>query len=180
MIEYFYHFDYPRADLLPDPPSPEAVSATTGSKLGLDEHAKVFAMATKYKIPELQYVATAKFRAVINKHSIPGDLAHTANLVYTSTPEDVAQLRSIVAAKIANYIKKGEVTKQWEYEFRNTPGLAYVLFKLHTGLKLCTCGHMAMPLRNGDCTDCGFVSTVCHDCQENNGDGWCPYCAEDQ
>lgn len=59
-------------------------------------HAKVFAIALKYQIPALRALAVAKFAAAIERGWNHDSLAEVITLVYTSTPDEVKELRSII------------------------------------------------------------------------------------
>lgn len=102
MIHYFYHLDYqagftsdvtrllqqhPR--LLPD-----------GDEL---MHAKLFAAAVKYQIPALRNLAAAKFRMNAELNRSNGTFGETIRIVYTTTPEDVRELRDVVADLLMIY-----------------------------------------------------------------------------
>lgn len=66
-----------------------------GPKVHFIGHAKVFAMAVKYHIAALQNLATQKFKAEVAEHWDHEDLAHAIHVIYTSTAEDVTQLREV-------------------------------------------------------------------------------------
>ena len=115
MVGYFYHLDYLRDDnaaaasaVIEMPESAPAkktrasMSAPTQAapppspKVHLVEHAKLFAMAVKYQIAALQNLAAQKFKIDVAEHWDHEDLAHAIHVIYTSTAEDVTQLREVV------------------------------------------------------------------------------------
>lgn len=75
--------------------APIEATPPAGPKVHLIEHAKVFAMAVKYHIAALQNLATQKFKAEVAEHWDHEDLAHAIHVIYTSTAEDVTQLREV-------------------------------------------------------------------------------------
>lgn len=89
MIEYFYHFDYLRDLAAP------STSATPDPFL--IEHAKVFAMAVKHQADGLGQLAARKFEKAASIYWDHKDFAQAAHVVYTSTPDDVQDLRRAVA-----------------------------------------------------------------------------------
>lgn len=72
----------------------EAAPAS-GPNVHLIEHAQVFAMAVRYHIAALQNLATQKFKSEVAEHWDHEDLAHAIHVIYTSTAEDVIQLREV-------------------------------------------------------------------------------------
>jgi hypothetical protein len=131
MVGYFYHLDYLRDDNAaaasalievedsPAPPKNKGKKSTPAKKarastsapteaalppslnVHLIEHAKVFAMAVKYRIAALQNLAAQKFQAEVIEHWNHEDVAHAIHVIYTSTAEDVTQLRK-VAVEVLN------------------------------------------------------------------------------
>ncbi|GAB7331570.1 hypothetical protein MBLNU13_g02952t3 [Cladosporium sp. NU13] len=126
MVSYFHYLDYlheenaavaPAVIEVPDSPAPPkkrarksapakktraSTSAPTQNPLPsspeihLIEHAKVFAMAVKYHIAALQNLATHKFQAEVAEHCVHEDLAHAIHVIYTSTADEISQLREVV------------------------------------------------------------------------------------
>ena len=153
MVGYFYHLDYLHDNKAvievhdsPPPkkkarvsapvkrtratnplPSPEQVAAPTGPKVYLIEHAKVFAMAVKYYVNPLRDLATEKFRVEAEQHWDHEDLAQAIQLIYTSTADDITQLRSMAVEVLAHHrsdlLKKPEIATL----LHSINGLAYEL-----------------------------------------------------
>lgn len=93
------------------------------------EHAKVFALAVKYQVPALKILATNKFQAAINVAWAHPSLAQVITTVYSSTPDDVAELRDIVAVALT---KRKSLLERPEIEVAvcNINTLAYRLLKM--------------------------------------------------
>lgn len=153
MIAYFYHLDYlhdkkavievhdspppkkkvrlsvlAKSTRATNPlPSPEPVAAPAGPKVYLIEHAKVFAMAVKYHVDPLRDLATHKFRAEAEQHWDHEDLAQAIQLIYTSTADEITQLRSIAVEVLVHHrsdlLKKPEIATL----LQSITGLAYDL-----------------------------------------------------
>lgn len=56
-------------------------------------HAKMFAIAVKYHIPPLKAFAAAKFTIAIRKHFAHNNFADALDVVFTTTPDEVRDLR---------------------------------------------------------------------------------------
>jgi hypothetical protein len=76
---------------------PSQVATPSGPKVHLIEHAKVFAMAVKYHVDALRDLAVAKFKIEVEQHWEHEDLAHAIHVIYTSTADEVTQLREVAA-----------------------------------------------------------------------------------
>lgn len=161
MVDFFYHFDYsaPVLELAPKPvPATSAAANTstgttkqrptrwngisprsypTSSQTSTDGntvvHAKVFAAAVKYKVPALRALATAKFKAAAERAWNEPSFAEAAHFVYTSTPEEVRELRNLVADAITTH-KVLLDTPEMEAAIRSIGGLAYELLRKTQGL----------------------------------------------
>lgn len=67
-------------------------------------HAKVFAAAVKYQVPTLQTIAASKFTDAVSRNwRDVSSMADAAYITYTSTQEDVRELRDIVADAINSH-----------------------------------------------------------------------------
>lgn len=125
MVGYFYHLDYLHKDdavaasaviEVPDSPPPPPkkkakrsapakrsrantaapkVALPPSLKVHLIEHAKVFAMAVKYHVDALRNLAVQKFQTEVGQHWDHEDLAHAVHVIYTSTADEVTQLREV-------------------------------------------------------------------------------------
>ncbi|KAK5135602.1 hypothetical protein LTR08_005082 [Meristemomyces frigidus] len=118
MVHFFYHLDY-RADVVFIAPVP----------LGTRTYAhKVIKAHRKSKVPSLKSLAVAKFIGAVDANWRHDSLAEAAHLVYTTTPEDVHELRDVVASTLTEH---GELLDNEEVEgvVRSITGLAYELLK---------------------------------------------------
>lgn len=153
MVGYFYHLDYlhdikavmevsdspppkkkarvsapvKRTRVTNPLPSPTQVAAPSGPKVYLIEHAKVFAMAVKYHIDPLRDLATEKFRADAEQHWDHEDLAQAIQVIYTSTADEITQLRGMAVEVLAHH--RSELLQKPEIAalLHSITGLAYDL-----------------------------------------------------
>ncbi|KAF2770598.1 hypothetical protein EJ03DRAFT_373478 [Teratosphaeria nubilosa] len=144
MIHYFYHHDYraknvfdapSAASVLAKPPRHIASSAPSphkrvkargisAARLGpmladttddnMVMHARVFAAACKYHVRTLQTAAAIKFLAAVTANWDHHSFAEAARTVFSSTPEDVMTLRTVIVNAIDDH--PDVLTKK---EFRN-------------------------------------------------------------
>jgi hypothetical protein len=143
MIEYIYHFDYLRG--IDFGPAENKKRAQTGkpatSALGdaahppqdlqtwILEHAKVFAMAVKYRVAGLGGLAAAKFKEAVTVYWENPNFTCAISVVHHSTREEVTQLRDMVADILhahTDVFKKDEHIEQLVYRIA---GLAPALLK---------------------------------------------------
>jgi hypothetical protein len=99
----------------------------SGPKVYLIEHAKVFAMAVKYHVDPLRDLATEKFRTEAEHHWDHEDLAQAIQVIYTSTADEVTQLRVMAVEVLAHH--RSELLKKPEIAalLHSITGLAYDL-----------------------------------------------------
>ena len=83
--------------------SPSHAALPFVPKVHLIEHAKVFAMAVKYHVGALQNLAAQKFDAEVDEHWDHEDLARAIHIIYTSTANEVTQLRKIAVDVLDAY-----------------------------------------------------------------------------
>lgn len=104
--------------------APTQAAQPPSSKVHLIEHAKAFAMATKYQIDALQNLAAQKFRAEVEQHWDHEDLAHAIHVIYTSTADEVTQLRKITVQALNAH--RGQLLEKPEIAtlLRSITGLA--------------------------------------------------------
>jgi hypothetical protein len=122
MVHCFYHLDYLQDGVeVPDvatqeepataPPKKKTRTSTASSrakmlapsqpslpptpKVHLIEHAKLFAMAVKYHVDALRDLAAQKFKNEVEQHWNHEGLAHAIHLIYTTTADEVTQLREV-------------------------------------------------------------------------------------
>jgi hypothetical protein len=153
MVGYFYHMEYlqnddavaaPAVIEVPDSPSPKKKAkrsapakrgrASTSApaqaalppspKVHLIEHAKVFAIAVKYHVGALQNLAVQKFKVEVAEHWNHEDLAHAIHVIYTSTADEVTQLREVAVEALDAH--RGELLEKPEIAtlLRSITGLA--------------------------------------------------------
>lgn len=209
MVGYFYHLDYLHEDTVaaaPDtfvePPKKRgrpakiteaSISAPPPSpKVHLIEHAKLFSMAVKYHIPALQDLAAQKFKVEVAEHWDHEDLAHAIHVIYTSTAEDVTQLRE-VAVEVLN-AHRDQLLLQPEITtlLRSITGLACDLLLRDTSsitgrhltegrLVLCCKNSKFLSKHNATyelpCPSCGCDMQICEGC--NRFQFNCPACGEE-
>ncbi|SMY22941.1 unnamed protein product [Zymoseptoria tritici ST99CH_1A5] len=104
-------------------------------------HARIFAAAVKYHVVALQAMAVAKFKAAIQSNSDRTSLAQTVTTVYTTTPDDVRELRDIVAetlTKDSSLLSRSDVRTA----VCNLNGLSFDLLRgiLDSAHKCSSCG----------------------------------------
>lgn len=139
MIYYLYHLDY-------NPSYPPGQSENyhdrekeTDQYFSLDDlqqfcqprpelitHAKVYALAEKYRIDDLKAVALRKFNEETVKHWARRDLLEATQVVYQSTVETDRGMRD---AAVSTFFKHPELLDKQEVQdmFRTLPLLAYDL-----------------------------------------------------
>jgi hypothetical protein len=152
MVGYFYQMDYlhnddavaaPAVIQVPDSPPPPPKKATAPAKRGrastsaptqpvlppspkvhLIEHAKVFAMAVKYHVGALQNLAIQKFKVEVAEHWDHEDLAHAIHVIFTSTADEVTQLREVAVEALDAH--RGDLLEKPEIAtlLRSITGLA--------------------------------------------------------
>lgn len=93
------------------------------------EHAKVFAIAVKYQIYGLQGLAAAKFKDAATAYWKHDDFVEAIYIAYSSTAEEVTQLRGVVAEILHQHFDDIEEKSELETALCNTPRLAYDVLK---------------------------------------------------
>lgn len=91
------------------------------------EHAKVFAMAVKYRVDRLRHLATLKFKEAVTTDWSHEDFAHTIHVVYNSTAEDVTELRETVADTVHSHFEELQKKPGVEVSIRSITALTYGL-----------------------------------------------------
>lgn len=169
MIEFFYHFDYLRT------PAPASTPATATSFLV--EHARVFAMAIKYQIDGLRQLAAKKFKQTASVHWNHEDFAHAIHVVYTSTVDDVQELRAIVADTINDHLNDLQDKDEIEVVVSSLGGLAYSLLKRKNPPFCCARQHKGEGLHLVCPTpSCAFSFDICKQCHRTRQVVYCPFC----
>jgi hypothetical protein len=145
MVHFLYHQDYTFE--APSEPARKKVRITINSKPGditakqqqpqrtpgddMIGHARVFTIATKYGIPSLKQAAIDKFQSAVKQHWSHKTFPEVIEEVYTTTPEEVRELRVVIARTILKNPKSLQV-KEVEDAIRSIDGLAFDLLKLKT------------------------------------------------
>ena len=209
MVGYFYQMDYlhddntvaaPAVIEVPNSPPPKkkakrsapakrtraSTSAPTpaalppGPKVHLIEHAKVFAMAVKYHVDALRNLAAQKFKAEVAEHWDHEDLAHAIHVIYTSTADEVTQLREIAVEALDAH--RGQLLEKPEIAtlLRSITGLACDLLlrdsSIANGLRSATttsdqlvmCCNLPVEHRRRyglECPSCGCNLQFCKGCE---------------
>ena len=175
MIEYFYLFDY-GVQLSDATPDQDHASPSTTSKSYLVEHAKVFAMSVKYQADGLRELAAAKFKDAVTTqgHWDHEDFPTAISIIYTSTTDDVLELRLTVEDVLHDHFDALKAKEEFAAVTRGTPGLLYSL--LGRRPRGCCdkkgCAFTAMTR----CRGCQKNMRYCKDCFEVTGWVRCPSC----
>ncbi|SMR49062.1 unnamed protein product [Zymoseptoria tritici ST99CH_1A5] len=144
LVDYFYLQDYEFEE--PCMPSRKKIKLTINSGNGhvlskpqvkrtasddMIGHARVFAIALKYGVPALKRAAVDKFQNTIKTQWSHNDFPSVIEEVYSSTPDEVRELREVVARTILKNPKSLQ-SKEVEATIRSIDGLAFDLLKLKT------------------------------------------------
>jgi hypothetical protein len=145
MVDFFYHQDYELEQSTTTPAHKkmkltlnaggmQSVSRKQPKRTVGDDmisHARVFTMAIKYGVPALKRAAINKFQGDVKLHWSHDTFPLVIEEVYNSTPEEVRELREIIARTI---LKNPKVLQNKEVEatIRSIDGLAFDLLKLKT------------------------------------------------
>ncbi|KAK4544710.1 hypothetical protein LTR36_003959 [Oleoguttula mirabilis] len=123
-----YHAYHPQAEVMATVPA-STLTSTDGNMV---MHAKVFAAAVKYQVPALKSLAASKFAGAVKANTNHDSFAEAAHIVYTTTPEDVRNLRDVVATTLTEHDKLLN-SAEIETVVRSISGLAYELLKKSRG-----------------------------------------------
>lgn len=157
--------------IAPEAPTPETTVATPPS-VHIVEHAKVFAIAVKYQVDGLRDLATAKFKHSVRASWDHDDFAHAISIVYTSTADNVPQLRDIVVDVIHDHFDTLKHKAEFESVVTSIPALAYALLKRVGTISGCTNGHKGQGATKY-CMSCYTKFDICAACKPWK---WCPCC----
>lgn len=181
MIKYFYHLDYlhntesRQAYLNSNGKKGESVSQD-GSNVFMIEHAKVFAMAVKYQVDGLRDLAISKFQAQVKSHWNHQDFPHTIFVVYNSTPQDVTQLRDLVANQMHETFEELQNKPEIEEVVLSIPKLSYNLLKRSRPEITCKMGHETIELATISCKGCKYEFRGCRSCCTEGHGMQCKHC----
>ena len=98
-------------------------------------HTRVYALAEKYDIPSLKYLAKSKFEMAMACFYDSPDFALAIEEVYCSTIDSDRGLRDIVLEAFKNYPQLAS-TQDVFAVINETPSLALDLFKLERGIPI--------------------------------------------
>lgn len=178
MIEYFYHFDYEHgctrscgSNVFSPVISPESML----------DHAKVFAIAIKYQVSGLRNLAMAKFAEAVKTGWDHNSFARTIFTVYNSTPDDIRDLRDIVADSIHEHFDVLKAKDEIEIIVSSIGGLAYDLVKRSGTDYRCSKGHIGEEFRQScvcHTRSCGCVFDICKACYPSRYSAYCPFCGD--
>jgi hypothetical protein len=186
MIEYIYHFDYLRGidlgpvenkkragtSILAEPSLGNEASSPPGLETWIIKHARVFAMAIKYRVDGLCDLAASKFKEAATVYWDTKNFSHVISIVYQSTNEEVTQLRDIVVDVLHDHtevFRSDEVIESLVYSMT---GLAHALLKrsrhaaeVARDTVKCTSDHVAPHGRiETGCKRCKALYPVCASC----------------
>ena len=167
MIEYFYHFDYEKGC---NRSCSNHVISSAISPDSILNHAKVFAMATKYQVHGLRSLAVSKFLEAVRTGWDHDSFARTIFTVYNSTADDVTGLRDIVAGTIHDHFDVLKEKDDVEIIVSSIGGLAYSLLK-RSIRTTCTQRHHDASKAGWEvyCKACDFISRCCYRCYNDRG-----------
>lgn len=104
-------------------------------KAHLVTHAKVYAIAEKYGIAGLKTLARKKFAHQIELHIASDELPEACQEAYETTVDTDRGLRDIVIQAFRTHPELS-LRKDVELAVRETPGLAFELFRMASGLPI--------------------------------------------
>jgi len=186
MVHFFYHLDY-NVDKSSSPVSKgkrkkvdrgSLPGASQEPSLAVDtdtvKHANVFAAAVKYDVPALRRLAVSKFKAAARKDWADPSFAEAAHIAYTTTADDVRDLRDIVGTTINGHQQLLD-RPGMEGVLRSNTDLMLELLRMASGLPaiaetgsddsdLCeSCGASLVRTYYANCDNCGFkYPSCCH------------------
>ena len=175
MISFFYDLTYSCRNTTDGATSSDGSTAVISHE-DIITHAKMFALAIKYQAEELRHFAKCSFAYAARTAWESDTFLEAVEIVLTSTPEDITDLRNIVFdvlhISFAAIMDKPEV----EELFRSHPNLSYELLKRkayhsryygETTTSECVVCHQA----NGDSQFAPGLPKMCMQC--NSGySGW--------
>ena len=153
-------------------------SVTPRSQVHIVEHAKVFAMAVKYQVNGLRDLATLKFKQSAMTDWDHDNFAYAIPIVYKSTPEDIPQLREIVADTIHEHFDVLKDKATIEAVVCNIPHLAYDLLKRDEARTSCSYGHRQKFFVVA-CLCCEYQVDACKACKSYGRFTYCSSCGEE-
>ena len=112
-----------------DPPTPSSELAAQENHI--IEHAKVFAMAVKYQVDGLRRLAVSKLKDAVEEDEawIHDNFAQVVSTIFTSTPEDVKDLRDVAEELLYTHFDDLKHKDGIEDVLCSFPRLTYTLLK---------------------------------------------------
>lgn len=203
MMHYLHHLNYLANDDTPNHPVtgpcglPPASDFDVRPKKGrkakkrwsspetthLIEHAKLFAMASKYGIDAFQRLTVGKFRIEARRAWDHHDLVNAVHLIYTTTPDEVTQMRDVALGLLHKHGDKLIARDDIKSLLRSAPGLACeLLVRNHGRHHVCCVGPIhdyredpCFEYRN--CVGCDEKIKACVTCITAGRRVFCPACA---
>jgi hypothetical protein len=118
-------------------------------------------------VAALRRLAVTKFKHSVDPHWDHEDLSHAIHVVYHSTPDDVTDLRDIIAETVYSHFEELDTEDAFKAVVSSTASLAYGLlerFFVTKGLR-CPQGHPKKSLIRG-CRFCRYTAEVCRVCYD--------------
>lgn len=104
MISFFYNLTYSCSNTTDDTNNSNDATTMTPHE-DIITHASMFALAVKYQAKELRHFAKCSFRHAVQTAWESDEFADALDIVFTSTPEDVSDLRDIVLDTIYDHFQ---------------------------------------------------------------------------
>jgi hypothetical protein len=137
-------------------------------------------MAIKYQAKGLRQLAAHNFKQAASKFWKREDFAQAIHVVFTSTPDDVHELRDIVADTIHEHFSDLRNTPEIDVAVQSLGALAYSILKRRAPAWRCKQDHKGEDLRRSyDCSSCIKRFDTCKECiriDRNRPSLACPFC----
>ena len=92
-------------------------------------HAKVYAIADKYKVKGLRETALEKFKYSLERSHTCGFFFEAVDFVYSNTPDSNLTLRDLIAQRLYHDKKKYGLYRRLDDSLRTVPDLAYRILR---------------------------------------------------
>ena len=119
----------PPSDLPYNPALTEPRARTEDVSARLLNNVLVYAIADKYGISELQYLAKAKFRSLARSNPTLSCLGNVVRDVYSSTPDTNRGLRDLTSKVCATQISSDIALEEWQSLMLDVGNFSFDLFK---------------------------------------------------
>lgn len=163
MMSFFYDLTY-SCDNVADNANADNANASADSTAATSHeniitHASMFAVAVKYQVPELCHFAKCSFRHGVQTAWASEAFAEAIDIVFTSTPDDVSDLRKIVIDTIHSYFSAIMNKAEIKDVLLKHPLLSYEMLKL----ELVSSRRSAVTTEAGSGSEC----TICHETKQD-------------